>query len=153
MPSPHRTIRHFNFADAVGLRLEAIIPAEYCRAAAATCRIQLMGWRKGIHNGQSVRDSRDRPFRGKGRWVRTSLQTFGHCPSARFRCAPTGKWAFGDSFDAADAILDCFDISMADIIDHYGEPGEHERMEWDLMELVETLAPNLLVGMEVRKAG
>lgn len=153
MPSPHRSIRHFNFADAVGSRLESVLPSVACSAAAATCRIQLMGWRKGNHNGNSVRDSGEKPFKGKGRWVHTSLQTFGHCPSARFRSAPTSQWAYADSFEAANDILDCFNISMLDIIDHYGNPGEDERMEWDLMELVETLAPDLLEVKEVRQAG
>lgn len=153
MQNPVRSSRHFNFADTVGLRLEAVLPTVACRAAAATCRIKLMGWRKGNHNGESLRDTREKPFIGKGRWVHTSLQTFGHCPSARFRSAPTGKWAYGDSFEAANDILDCFNISMLDIIDHYGDPGEDERMEWDLMELVETLAPDLLVEKEVRRAG
>lgn len=153
MQNPVRSIRHFNFADTVGLRLESVLPIVACSAAAATCRIKLMGWRRGNHQGGALRDSGEKPFMGKGRWVHTSLQTFGYCPSARFRCAPTGKWAYGDSFEAANDILDCFDISMLDIIDHYGEPEPDERMEWDLMELIETLAPDLLETVEVRRAG
>lgn len=148
MRNPVRSIRHFEFADTIAWRLESILPAVACSCAAATCRIQLMGFRKGTHNGPAPRDTRDQPFYGQGRWVRTSLHTFGNNPggsTSRFRTALTGKWSFADSFEGADTILACFGLTMRDVIDHFGNVGDDDRIEWDLIDIIEAVAPNSIV--------
>ena len=140
-----RTKRHFDFGERFGILVRNLMPIHAAPCALATCRIHIMGWRKGNHDGDAPRDSRNEPFRGQGRWVHTRMKTLAANVNNFVKKGPRARWSYADNFDAADTLLACFGgITVQEILDHYGNVGPDDRLELDLVEIVETLRPGLM---------
>lgn len=140
-----RTAQDFAFGDRYGCMLRRILPDCECSGAAATCDIQIMGWQRGMHEGNSLRDYRDKPFRGKGRWVSTRMKTNGKLGQLqRFSMnGPKSRWVHADSFEGADEVLGCFGLTTQDLIDHYGPIEPDTRLILSLRQIVADLCKNL----------
>ena len=142
--------RNFRIAEQVKTHLSTILPQEICEVAIATCRFSIMGRDAHNDNGQALRNMHREaspPWICEGRWIHTRLQTYGYLPSTRFqRTGTTEKsvWVVGDSFAAADSILECFGLTMRDVLEHYGNVDTTERKVIDLVDIVEDMASNLL---------
>ena len=114
-----------------------ILPEHVCEAAMATCRITL-------------RD-KDSTAAG-GAWVfavLTEMQTFGFKP--RFVPGEVRRnhhFITLQSHDGADAILSCFGLTIADVIDYYGVPEEGEKVTLDLCEIVTRLDADYAATVE-----
>lgn len=133
--------------DMVGRQLEALgIPADDCAFAFATCQIQLMG--RDAHNdeGTALRSEGSTFTYGQRRWCHTRMivHTLNCLPSTAFQRKPNGIHVWADSFDGANAILDCFGLSMTDVIEYFGNVEPTERKVFDLTTIVEQLAPEIL---------
>ena len=140
-----RPKRNWQFGDSLGHRLGHLMPLVACAIAAATCSIHVMGWRKGNHNGKALRDYGLKPFRGKGRWVHTRMQTLG-APVKNFAMqGPNAKWVHADSFATANEVLECFDgITMTEVLDYYGSPNFDSQLDLSLVDIVTALRPELI---------
>lgn len=140
-----RPQRNWTFGDSLGHLMWHLMPLVACSTAAATCSIHVMGWRKGIHNGNAPRDTRPKPFRGKGRWVHTRMQTLG-APVRNFgMTGPNAKWSYADNFAAANEVLECFDgITINEVLDYYGGVDAHDRLDLALVDIVTALRPGLI---------
>lgn len=127
-----------------------IFPPDVREVAFATCRIQVMGWDQGNHNGEAGRASRKDLKKGiqRGRWVYTRIQTYGKKPfTNKERWRKQGdrtKWIDANSFDAANDVLACFGLSMTDVLEAYGDVERHDRIQLDLTDIVAKLKPQLL---------
>ena len=147
--SDWRKTKQFQVGSVLSNRL-TIFPHNVREVAIATCRIQIMGWDQGNHKGNAGRATKHDIEHGikRGRWVYTRLQTYGQKPTnnnARWsKSGANAKWIEGNSFDAANDILACFDLSIDDILDNYGDVGRHDRIILDLPDIIETLKPELL---------
>jgi len=104
-------------------------------------------------NGQALRSAHSiRKFKsGKGRWVHTRLDTKGTIPTTNFRGRPRGRFVWADSFDGANDILECFGLEIGQVLDHFGNVDDLERMIFDLPTIVKALAPELLTATELRE--
>jgi len=142
--------REIAFGAVSGYHLSAVHIDRSMDTAAATCIVQFMGWRKGNHNGQSPRDTRDKPFRGRGRWAHISLATYGQLPPnpEGWRKGKTdrARYIHADNFYAVEQILGCFGITCQEVIDHWTEGADlsaTDQITLTLREIVETLRPQL----------
>ena len=139
------TSRHLAFGAKVAHFLQPVV-GDFAETAGATCSFTLHGWKQGGHEGSSLRDYGSKPFRGQGRWVRTTMQNYGYKPSNLWRCSEgdNTRMVRADSFAAADEILMCFNLTMMDVIEHYGDVAADERFVWDLMGIVKDMCPDAL---------
>ncbi len=153
------TTIHMNAADVAfgktcGYHLQMVgIPDHLCEVAAATCMIDIMGWRKGCHNGEAPRNE-TRHFLS-GRWVHTKMATYGKTPigpsNHNWRGGKSHRARFiqADNFGAADYILGCFDgITVEEVIE-WATSGDgltdDDRITVSLREVVEGLRPALVL--------
>ena len=143
--------REAAFGAVSGYRLTNVHIDKAFDTAAATCRIQFMGWRKGNHNGQAPRNTRDKPFWGKGRWAHISLATYGQLPPQpeRWRKGTTdrARYIHADNFQAVEQILGCYGITCQEVIDYWTsgqDLGEDDQITLSLCEIVNTLRPELI---------
>lgn len=122
------------------------IPAEDCAWSFATCRIEVMGKDAHNDNGEALRSNGSTFHYGQMRWVHTRLQihTPGKTPSAAFQRRNNGRFAWSDSFAGADAILDCFGLTMEQVLDHFGNVAPTERKIFDLTTIIEAMAAEIL---------
>ncbi len=116
--------------------------------AAATCRIQIMGAQSHIHNGDSQRNPKQFKWsrNSKMRWAHVRMNTQGHCPTDEFS-ALKNLWVKADRHSAVSAVLVCFDLTIDDLFEQFGEPAEDDRLVLDLSEIIRALAPDLLVAI------
>lgn len=136
------------FGKIVGKYLNGILPACVSETAAMTCRFQIMGKNAHADNGDAQRCGQWRNHL-RNRWVHTRIQTFGHLPSERFQFVTKDKsWVKADSFEAADAILQCFGLNMELVLQHYGDPAEDERKILDLSQIVMEMMEKYGVSVE-----
>ncbi len=103
--------------------------------AFATCRIRICGWRIGTHNGVALRNTVER-FKGKGRWFRTDLTTFGDLPSENFCRHKNGRVAWSDNFRGLNDILGIFKLTTEDVIAQYGDVDDFDRLDVTLTQVV-----------------
>ncbi len=139
------------FGSTSGHRLSDVgIPADRCDTAAATCHFDVMGWRKGNHDGDAPRN--DEPHAMSGRWVHTSLATYRAMPGLNpglWRSGTTdrAKYIHADNFEAADQILGCFGLTMEQVID-WATDGSgiqpDDRIRLSLCEIVTALCPAII---------
>lgn len=108
-----------------------ILPEHVREAAMATCRITLQG-------PKSV----GKTAKNWGRWIRMRMQTFGHAPTGIGTVQIMSNWIGTDSHDAVNAILECFELSLDDVFDRYGEPEQGQTRQLNLCELVTAIAPD-----------
>lgn len=122
---------HWEWAKEWARLFHDMLPKHVCEAALATCRITL-------------RD-KDSTAAG-GAWgfaVLTEMQTFGFAPQGvPGEIRRNHHFITLQSQDGADAILRCFDLTLADVIDYYGLPAEGETITLDLKDIVTTLDAN-----------
>lgn len=142
--SQTRTSRHFNIAKKYAdvLKRAKILPDHLCETAIATCQFQIMGKFAHADNGEALRTDAERPFHGAGRWVHTRVQTYGELPSNRFQrsgVTDRARWAFGDSFDAANTMLEPFGCDMNQVLHAFGNVSPMERKIIDLVDVIEVL--------------
>jgi len=138
-----RSQRHFNFGDRFGILVRWLMPLTAAASALATCRIQVMGWRKGNHDGDAPRNEVKHPM--SGRWVHTTMQTHGANVKNFRKTGPNSRWVHADNFAAANALLACFGgITVDEVIDAAGGIDPDDRMDFDLVDIVESLRPGLL---------
>lgn len=131
MQNGWRTRRYWDWAKENANLFHGILPEHVCEAALATCRITLQG-------PKSVGET----AKNWGQWIRMRMQTFGHVPHQIATAVQQHyHWISTDSYEAVDVILDCFDLTLDDVFDHYGEPREGETRTLDLCEIVTTVAP------------
>ena len=124
--------RHFRIADQIGHLLEKVLPKIACSAAIVSCRFTIQG-----------PESVGQKSRNWGRWIRTRLNTFGHRPSIDIW---QGKHVLsGDGHSNANVILNCFGLSINQVLDHYGIPKHGEMYHLTLIEVIETLAKDLVL--------
>lgn len=128
------------------LLTECGIPAADTAWAFATCRIEVMGKDAHNDNGEALRSKGSTFNYGQMRWVHTRLQihTPGKVPTAAFQRRDRGHFAWSDSFAGANAILDCFGLSMSDVLDHFGNVQPTERKVFDLTTIIEAMASEIL---------
>lgn len=125
-----RCSRHFQFAKQAGCLLRDVLPAHVCETAAATCRFTVHG-----------------PLAKSTNWARgvtTDMQTFGAIPTGVDGAKAHANWVQMTSHGAANRILRCFGLSIADVLATYGQPQVGESYVVDLVEVVERLDPTLL---------
>lgn len=138
-----RSIRHFNFGDKFGILVRNLMPLSCAAVALATCRIQVMGWKRGNHDGEAPRNA-VKHYKS-GRWVHTSMQTHGTPVKGFVKNGPRSKWVHADNFAAADELLSCFGhITVDEMIDSVGGIASEDRLDFDLVDVVESLRPGLL---------
>ena len=126
-----RKSRHWTWAKEWASLLDGMLPATVCEAALATCRITL----------------RDKDAKAAGgAWgfaVLTSMQTFGHEPTGiPTQIRNAHNWVTLQAAEAADIVLGCFGLTLQDVIDRFGMPGQGEKVEYDLCDVVTALAPD-----------
>ena len=122
-----RPASHWTWADKYGSRLNQLLPATACPAAAATCRFHLRG-KNANRNGAYA-------------WAcHTSMQTFGETPHG-CHVSHAGQTIQMTSAADANAVLQVFGLSVTDMIDHYGIPADDAEYRIDLYDVVRTLAP------------
>jgi hypothetical protein len=103
--------------------------------AFATCRISICGWCVGTHDGTAPRNT-IKCFKGKGRWFRTDLTTFGDLPSENFTRHKNGRVAWSDNVRGLNDILGIFNLSTSQIIDRYGDVEDFDRLDVTLAQIV-----------------
>lgn len=136
--------------DEIGhLLAETGIPAPDCAWAFATCRIEVMG--KDAHNdlGEALRSQGSTYKRGQCRWVHTRLHinTPGITPGCAFqRRGDNGRIVWSDSFAGADTILDCFGLTIAQVLEYFGNVEPTERKVFDLTTIIEAMASEILTN-------
>jgi hypothetical protein len=135
-----RPASYWAFGDVAGGYLSDILPDAVCSTAAATCRFQLRGkyangntWGLGVIT--SMMTYRNRP-RGTG---------LPNQPAVQYR----HNFIELTADDGANVVLDCFGLTITDVMDRFGHPGEHESYWVDLKTVIETLCPSLLQEVAV----
>ena len=128
MQSGWRKTRYWEWAKEWASLFHSILPEHVCEAAMATCRITL----------------RDKDSKAAGgAWgfaVLTEMQTFGNEPQfVPVEIRHNHHFITLQSQDGADAILSCFGLTLAGVIDYYGLPDEGEKITLDLCDIVTTL--------------
>lgn len=123
----HRNWRksdHWDWAKENAAKLDGVLPNTTQEAALATCWFEL----RGLNSRGNTR--------GKG--ILTHMQTFGERPVGvpKVGCQIHHHWIELDSHESADAILEVFDLTTADIYEHFGQPAEGETVKLDLMDVV-----------------
>jgi len=135
------------FGAVSGHRLvECGIPSQLCKTAAATCEISLMGWRRGMHDGDAPRN-RERHFLS-GRWGHIKLATCGELPKQpqqwRGSTGNTARFVYADNFAAINTVLSCFGLNIERVI-QWATNGnglqEDDRVTLSLREIVTALCP------------
>ncbi len=120
---------NWDWAEEWASLFDSILPQHVCEAAMATCRFQLRGLNS---HGNTY---------GKG--FLTFMQTFGSVPVGLVNDVQIrSNWIELDAHDSANLILGCFGLSVDDVYDHYGTPEEGTRIDLDLCELVQAIAPD-----------
>ncbi len=144
MTANWRSRRHFDFGDEFGYMLNEVLPAKVASVAAATCRIEI----RGKHGNRSDENR----HKGYGEAVYLSLQT--HGADIKGLCsasAKMGKFIRTTSNEAADLVLGCFGLTIDDVREQFGRPGDYESRWFDLSDVVQKLAPELLSAERARK--
>jgi len=132
---PNSRPAYWTFGDVVAGYFSDILPDSICATAAATCRFQLRG---KFANGNIW-----------GLGVITMMMTYRHRPvGTGLPHQPAVQYQHNfiqlTSDDAANVVLGCFGLTINDVMDKFGHPGEHESYWVDLKTVVETLCPSLL---------
>lgn len=145
------TADDYAFGETCGYHLaECGIPADKCDVAAATCRLDIMGWHKGMHNGDAPRQKERNRF--SGRWVHIQLATYGKkphgpaCHNWRGGRTHRARFVYADNFAAADYVLGCYGLTTDQVIDWITEGngiGDDDRVTITLREIVEGMRPDL----------
>ena len=132
MPRTQRcsfTKSELEFAKNHQHRLAALFPFA-TETVLATCRFRVQGpWAQG----------------NWGFGVRTRLQSYGHSPDLKgvtWQNNRNGAIS-ADSIPAADSILECFGITMLDIVGYFGNPQQGEQYEVSLAEVVNVFSNRL----------
>ena len=138
-----RTARHFNFGEKLGHLMALLMPMHTCVNAAATCKFEIIG-----SNAWKGRESGNRPGKtGQGRTFRTSMKTLGHQPTGNFgKMTQFSQWAVSNAVAGANDILGCFDITMQEAVDRFGNVDPTEIKRIDLVDIVESLRPDLVAA-------
>lgn len=120
-----RTKRHFDFGEKYGHKLDFLLPKDRCSIAATTCRFEIRG--PGKKNKSNI--------------YITRLQTFGISPSDYWQSGKTekSKWATSRKINGANEILQCFGLTMEQVLEHFGSPEDNEVKTLDLVDIVEMM--------------
>ena len=131
MQAVWRKQKHWDWAKQWASLLDNVLPSDVCEAALATCRI-------------SLRD-KDSTAAG-GAWgfaVLTTMQTFGHVPRGVLtQVRKAHNWITLQAAESADVILECFGLTLAEVINHYGMPAEGQKIDLDLCDVIQAIAPD-----------
>jgi len=129
-----RKAHHYDVGGVLGRYLETVLPPEVCQTAFATARFVIQG-----------PESVGRDAKNWGEWVRTIVQTHGETPGINHAWQDRkGGWISGDSREAANSILDCFDLDLTDIFRFFGDPEPGKIYAIDLVDVLEAIKPDFI---------
>jgi len=125
-----RPRRCFEFGSNQGNKMACILPSSF-EHAATTCVLTIQGPRAV---GTSVKTH------NWGLGVRTRLLTNGEHPSRSYDWRDgKGGWITATSAEAAETLLQCFDLTVEDVLSHYGTPVTGETYTLHLADVVADL--------------
>lgn len=114
--------------------LNPILPPDVRFLAAVTCNFEIQGPNSVGIKGQNW-----------GTWIRTRICTNGNLPPiTRAWQDQRGGWISGDSIEAAESVLQCFGITMAEVFATFGEPEVGQKYTVKLADIIARIAPQFL---------
>lgn len=138
MVNQYRTNAQFQFGKEFGRYLAPLF-GKNANIAATTCRIQIMGRHAHNHNGKADRDTTGWRLGAQNRWVHTRLQTFGDLAPNFHKSGPRADWIYSDCWAGADTILECFGLSLGQVLNAYGNVNGWERKILDLDRIIKKM--------------
>lgn len=149
-----RPSMHFKMGDKFGKKMAHLFDEDICPTVFATCRIYIFGaladnQEDGCErNGYWENYSADKLPKsvGKGRGAEIWMQTYGNYPKGsgnnwRHR---RKDWIWARQFSAVDEILACFDLTVSDVLERWGDVEMNERKIYDLVDIVRELRPEFV---------
>ena len=135
---------NFQVAKAVKSMFAGFLPEGCLETALATCRFCFQGPKSVGKTGKP---------KNWGHWVRTRMQSAGIFPDGfgqnwRFAVQREGRdWISFDCHQIASDILAFVGITINDVYDKYGKPGQGEKYIVDLATIIREIAPDCLSDM------
>ena len=114
-----RPAEYWTFGEQCGKYLEQVLPQPAVRTAAATCRIEVQGL-KAIGNCWGLGFQMRMLTKG-------AIPTFDDCTISR-----CGNWVTTHSRTAVEAVLNCYNLTVTDLLKRFGFPQAGEKYTVDL---------------------
>lgn len=124
--------RDVELADYLASKLAPILESGVGAMAVMSCTFVVQGACSVGHRNKNW-----------GSWVRTRMRTHGEKPAGCvWQCGR--DMVASDSVEAAESVLDCFGLTMDRVYEQYGFPEHGKVYTVRLLDIIQTLAPEIL---------